>query len=280
MNNNTNNNKPKFSTDVTVESELINKQIIVEVNPSVEVTYEMNDDIKLSFATKANTSTSTTAFAYDIDEYTLNTDIGISYNNDLKVNAEIKSLYLNSANNVAVTAVPATATTAAVPARAALEATILNWSIEKSFKDLNTKFVIYDDSASVYNGKKYGLDLNLKNSAAELDISFDSADKLVLEEIAINFDKLSEIIPTFEVLKDVNIDYVKVDNELIMGYGNLVDFTFKTDSSKFTDIELNVSELINRASELNVRGISLKYDIADKKLVPAFKSNTFNLFRK
>jgi len=280
MNNNTNNNKPKFSTDVTVESELINKQIIVEVNPSVEVTYEMNDDIKLSFATKANTSTSTTAFAYDIDEYTLNTDIGISYNNDLKVNAEIKSLYLNSANNVAVTAVPATATTAAVPARAALEATILNWSIEKSFKDLNTKFVIYDDSASVYNGKKYGLDLNLKNSAAELDISFDSADKLVLEEIAINFDKLSEIIPTFEVLKDVNIDYVKVDNELIMGYGNLVDFTFKTDSSKFTDIELNVSELINRASELNVGGISLKYDIADKKLVPAFKSNTFNLFRK
>ena len=280
MNNNTNNNKPKFSTDVTVESELINKQIIVEVNPSVEVTYEMNDDIKLSFATKANTSTSTTAFEYDIDEYTLNTDIGISYNNDLKVNAEIKSLYLNSANNVAVTAVPATATTAAVPARAALEATILNWSIEKSFKDLNTKFVIYDDSASVYNGKKYGLDLNLKNSAAELDISFDSADKLVLEEIAINFDKLSEIIPTFEVLKDVNIDYVKVDNELIMGYGNLVDFTFKTDSSKFTDIELNVSELINRASELNVGGISLKYDIADKKLVPAFKSNTFNLFRK
>jgi len=280
MNNNTNNNKPKFSTDVTVESELINKQIIVEVNPSVEVTYEMNDDIKLSFATKANTSTSTTAFAYDIDEYTLNTDIGISYNNDLKVNAEIKSLYLNSANNVAVTAVPATATTAAVPARAALEATILNWSIEKSFKDLNTKFVIYDDSASVYNGKKYGLDLNLKNSAAELDISFDSADKLVLEEIAINFDKLSEIIPTFEVLKDVNIDYVKVDNELIMGYGNLVDFTFKTDSSKFTDIELNVSELINRASELNVRGISLKYDIASKMLVPAFKSNTFNLFRK
>ena len=280
MNNNTNNNKPKFSTDVTVESELINKQIIVEVNPSVEVTYEMNDDIKLSFATKANTSTSTTAFAYDIDEYTLNTDIGISYNNDLKVNAEIKSLYLNSANNVAVTAVPATATTAAVPARAALEATILNWSIEKSFKDLNTKFVIYDDSASVYNGKKYGLDLNLKNSAAELDISFDSADKLVLEEIAINFDKLSEIIPTFEVLKDVNIDYVKTDNELIMGYGNLVDFTFKTDSSKFTDIELNVSELINRASELNVRGISLKYDIASKMLVPAFKSNTFNLFRK
>jgi len=280
MNNNTNNNKPKFSTDVTVESELINKQIIVEVNPSVEVTYEMNDDIKLSFATKANTSTSTTAFEYDIDEYTLNTDIGISYNNDLKVNAEIKSLYLNSAGNVAVTGVAATATTAAVPAQAALEATILNWSIEKSFKDLNTKFVIYDDSASVYNGKKYGLDLNLKNSAAELDISFDSADKLVLEEIAINFDKLSEIIPTFEVLKDVNIDYVKVDNELIMGYGNLVDFTFKTDSSKFTDIELNVSELINRASELNVGGISLKYDIADKKLVPAFKSNTFNLFRK
>ena len=258
----------KSSTDVdiqiAIETQLDDNDLVFNIDPILKVTYKFSDDLKLKSNTKVKIySKDQDCNVENLDSYNLNSDLFLTYKNfDLGTQIKIASL-----NGCEEQDLPF----------------IINLFGKYRFSDIEVELAYFDienkDDKNVYKKKKYNLILDYKNKSVFTDISLDKDDKFVLNEFELNFKILSKTYKFLNFAKDIDVDYIKKNNELIVNYKKLIDVLINTKEPEFKSIDLNVSKIISKVSNKEVKGIKLSYDFTKKKFLPKLTLDALNLFK-
>ena len=260
----------KSSTDVdiqiAIETELDDNDLVFNIDPILKVTYKFSEDLKLNSNTKVKIySKDQDCTMENLDSYNLNSDLFLTYK-DFDLGTQIKIASLNGCSNQDLPF-------------------IINLFGKYRFSDIEADFTYFDienkdkDTINVYNKRKYNLILDYKTKTVFTDISLDKDDKFVLNEFELNFKILSEKYKFLNFAKDIDVDYIKKNNELIVNYKKLIDVLINTKEPEFKSIDLNVSKIISKVSKKEVKGIKLSYDFTKKKFLPKLTLDALNLFR-
>ena len=250
--------------EFAIETELDDNDLVFNIDPILKVTYNFSEDLKLNSNTKVKIySKDQDCTMENLDSYNLNSDLFLTYK-DFNLGTQIKIASLNGCEKQDLPF-------------------IINLFSKYKFSDIEVELAYFDienkDDINVYNKRKYNLILDYKNKSVFTDISLDKDEKFVLNEFELNFKILSEKYKFLNFAKDIDVDYIKKNNELIANYKKLIAVLINTKEPEFKSIDLNVSEIISKVSGKKVKGIKLSYDFTQKKFLPKLTLNALNLFK-